>query len=99
MEKYKKGDNVTVYWNDAVVYGKENLAYSKKIKPTRTITEGKLIKEDKEYVIIGSPKTSKYNSVQKKYIPKLLESEKKITFFFIPTGMIEKIIRPEGKSD
>ncbi|MFH1193152.1 MAG: hypothetical protein V1656_02440 [Candidatus Jorgensenbacteria bacterium] len=99
MEKYKKGDNVTVYWNDAVIYGKQNISYSKKLKPTKTITEGKLVEKNEEYVVIGSPKTFVYKVLQKKYIPKPSESGEKITFFLIPTGMIEKIVRPEGKSN
>ena len=91
MEKYKKGDNVVVCWNDAVIYGKENFAYSKKLKPTKIITEGKLVEKNKEFVIIESPKTFKYDSIQQKNIPRLLASGKKITFYFIPIGMIEKI--------
>ena len=93
MEKYKKGDSVSIHWNDAVVYGKQNISYSKKLKPTKTVTEGKLIEENKEFVIVGSPKTFVYRAVQKKYVPKLSESGEEITFFFVPTGMIKKIIR------
>ena len=91
MEKYKKGDNIIVYWNDAVIYGKKNFTYSKKLKPTKIITEGSLVEKNKEFVIIGSPKTFKYDPVQQKNIPKLSSSGEKITFYFIPTGMIEKI--------
>ncbi|MBU3968698.1 hypothetical protein KJ991_00565 [Patescibacteria group bacterium] len=64
MEKYKKGDNIVVYWNDAVIYGKENFAYSKKLKPAKITTKGNLVEKNKEFVIIESPKIFKYDPVQ-----------------------------------
>ena len=91
MEKYKNGDNIVVYWNDAVIYGKKNFDYSKELKPAKTITEGKLVEKNKEFVIIESPKTFKYDPIQQKNVPKLLSSGEKITFYFIPVGMIEKM--------
>ncbi|GEM_PF-6887671 len=91
MEKCKKGDHIIVYWDDAVIYGKGNVPDLEKLKPAKTITEGKLVKDSDEFVIIASPRTVVYKPFRKKYIPKLSESGKKITFFFIPKAVITKI--------
>ncbi len=91
MEKYKKGDCVVIYWDDAVIYGKSNMPYLKKLGTAKTITEGELIEEKDEFVILASPRAIVHKFLHKKYIPKLSASGEKITFFYIPVGMITKI--------
>ena len=96
MEKYKKGNTIIVYWDDAVIYGSKNIPYLEKLKPAKTVTEGVLVEENGDFVIIKSPRAVIYEFFRKKYIPRLSESGKKITFFYIPKGMVTKIEKVRG---
>lgn len=91
MEKYKKGDTITVYWDDAVLYGSKNIPYLEKLKPAKAITEGILEKENADFIILAAPCTVVRKFLHKKYVPKLSASGEKITFFYIPKGMISKV--------
>ena len=77
---------IRIFWEDAVIYKKplNKSAFSLK----KRITEGEVLKEGEEFVIVKNPITFDYSIKLKKYVPFVLK--RKITFFFIPTGMINK---------
>ena len=76
---------IRIFWEDAVIYDK---ASSFKLDLHKRITEGELFKEEKDFIIIKDPTTMDYNRDLKQYAPFI--TKRKITFFFIPTGMINK---------
>ena len=85
MNNFKKNKPIKIYWDDAVIYGK---FFDPKLNLQKKITEGKLFKEDKDFLIIKDPITMNYDTGLERYVP--IATKTKITFFFIPTGMISK---------
>lgn len=85
MNNLKKNKLVKIYWNDAIIYGKSS---DLKLNLQKKITEGELVKESKDFLIIKDPITVNYDIDLKRYVP--FVKKRKITFFFIPTGMINK---------
>lgn len=78
-----KKTKVKVWWLDAVLYSRES-SNKNDLMPTAMITEGVLLREEKDGIVIGAPKTileKNRKSTQSKYK----------TFLFIPKGMIQKI--------
>lgn len=80
-------DCVKVYWEDAVIYGKIN--DSRSLGLSKKITEGELYKKDKDFIVIKDPETLTYDKQKNEYA--LLITDKRITFFYIPKGMVKKI--------
>lgn len=76
----KKEKKIRILWNDAVLYSPKKMAAH--LTPLKTI--GILEKEDKDFMIVRSPKTIRRTDGTP-------HPEKKPTFYFIPRGMIEKI--------
>jgi hypothetical protein len=77
-----------IYWEDAVIYGPEN--NSGKLGLVKKITEGEIMRKDEDYILVKDPKTTIYDKKSKAYVP----SSKGIgaTYFYIPIGMIRKIL-------
>jgi len=75
---------VKVHWSDAVIYKASSI---KNPVPTPKVTEGVLLKQGKEFVVLGDPHTIDEETEQRD--PR--EMERKATFLFIPHGMIRKI--------
>lgn len=80
MDKNRK---IKIFWLDAVIYADKVPS-----RLARKITEGNLVKERDGYVLVKNPITSIYSEKEKSYIPKEGKGHK---FFFVPSGMIEKI--------
>lgn len=77
---YSVNDTIAVYWLDILAY---DLKYTGKIMPTPMLTEGVLIKETDEYIIVDNPETlnlmnsTNHPQVKPKrcYIPKAMITE------------------------
>lgn len=94
MKVTSKRKNIRVYWDDAVIY-KKNHGESFP-KPTKMMTYGKLAKNTEYYLIISDPLTESYSEELKEFVPKPYVTGKKLkeaTFFYIPKGMITKLIQ------
>jgi len=94
MAKNKEQKSVRVYWDDAVLYKKEHGEPFP--KPTKMLTYGRLAKETKDYLVIADPLTESYDEELKEFVPKPYITGKELkeaTFFYIPKGMITKIVR------
>jgi hypothetical protein len=76
--------NIKVWWEDAVLYSRET-PNKNSLKPTKMLTEGILVKDDKTCVVVQRPRTIYKSSRQR--APK----GEGATFIFIPRGMIVKI--------
>lgn len=82
MDKRK---SVKIFWEDAVIYGKE----PRRLKLAERMTTGKLVKTTPAYVVVKDPVTSSYSAANHIYVP---ETDSRYTFFFIPRGMITRIV-------
>lgn len=94
VKRSSKKESARVYWNDAVIY-KKNHGESFP-KPTKMLTYGKLVKDMKNYLIIGNPLTEEYDEELKEFIPKPYVTGRELkeaTFFYIPKGMVTKVMR------
>ncbi len=76
---------VKIYWQDAVIYKKPSIAQS---LVKKTII-GEIIKKGRNFIIMKNPQVFEYIREEKKYIE--IVPEKKITYFYIPKGMITAI--------
>lgn len=84
----KKNRLVKIFWDDAVVYARP---LNRNFKLQKKITEGELFKENSDFIVVKNPITFDFDNVKKQYIPFALN--KKMTFFFIPKGMVKKIVK------
>lgn len=66
---------IKVFWEDAVIYSKPK---SLDINPTEKVTEGELVINSQEFIVVKNPKTQ--------------EDPKQPKFYYIPKGMIKKIV-------
>jgi hypothetical protein len=89
MKTNTRQQKVKVVWQDAVIFGSDNIPTKLAIRETR----GYLLKEDKNYILIAKPKTDKPNQSKLIKVLNFLKTcrQKKPTYFFIPRGMILKI--------
>ena len=71
---------VKIIWLDILKYGSD----TKNLVPTTMITEGYLVEEDKEKIIVSKPVT--INKRTNKNHP-----EKNPNFYFIPRGLVQEI--------
>lgn len=86
MINSKKKEMIRIFWEDAVIYERplsKGVFFLKK-----KITEGEMFKEEEDFIIVKNPTTMDYDRNLKRYVP--FVTKRKITFFFIPTGMINK---------
>lgn len=81
---------VKIFWNDAVIYNYRRLFLIKKPNLVKKITMGDLTRETENYIVVKDPRTLTWSDADKTYIK--LE-EKSPTFFFIPKGMMKKVIK------
>lgn len=77
---------IRIFWEDAVIY--ERPLNRGAFSLLKRITEGEVFKEGNDFIVIKDPATMNYNRDLKQYEP--FVAERKITFFFIPKGMIKK---------
>ena len=76
----KKGERISIYWEDIKKYYSEEDV----LEPTEMYTEGVLLKETKDYVLLQDPETINFNTVKN-------HPEKKPSLYAIPKGLIKKI--------
>lgn len=90
----RKGGRIKIYWTDAVIYkAHRGGAFP---RPTKMLTHGKLAKEGRDYYLIANPLTEKYDEKLHEFVPKpYIEGEnfKEATFFYIPKGMVDAIVK------
>lgn len=84
----KKFKNIGVYWKDVNAYIGSDL-----YTPTHVYTEGKLARKSKNYLLIKNPETILTNSNGKL----ANHPTKKPLFYYIPSGLIEKIVEYDEK--
>ena len=77
--------SVKIWWEDAVIYSSKTKARNRKFRPTPMVTEGVVVRDNTEGVVIEKPHTI-YVKSQKPVI-----AQEGATFLFIPKGMIRKI--------
>lgn len=80
-----------VFWLDAVRYTHS----SQGVVLPRKMTVGELVKTTTDYVVIKDPITSSYSATDNVYVP---ETDARHTFFFIPRGMISRIVYKKGNN-
>ena len=79
---------VKIYWTDAVIYSASSVSKKLELKPTCKLTEGILLKESTEWIIIQNPRTITLEDGKRDARE---QKKRKATFLYIPRGMIEKI--------
>lgn len=80
--------NVKIYWTDAVIYSASSVAKKLEIEPDKKVTEGTIEKKGDWGVVIKNPHTINIKTGKRDHRE---EKEKKATFLFIPSGMINKV--------
>lgn len=78
-----KDAKVRVWWQDALLYS-TGTPHKMNLRPSPMITEGILLKDEKEGVVIKDPKTVHENNEP-------VHHTQPPTFLFVPRGMIVKI--------
>ncbi len=80
----KELEIITILWKDAKIYDYKK---GRRISLTSTKCKGEVIKKDKDFVILKNCHQFVFDKIKRKFILK-----RKANFFFIPKGMITKMI-------
>lgn len=84
MRKKSKNKKISIFWEDAKI---GVFKKGERILLTPTKCEGELIKKNKNFIILKNCRQSVFNRKGRKFILK-----REVNFFFIPRGMITKVI-------